>query len=278
MAFTAKSSTGWRVRLGIIALMSLFMSSFFFYDGFVGYPESQKLFEKVQAFTESDGVKELNEAGKLEAWNAYALKNQLPTENKLKKLMDLKKTESQMSTQKTLGFVLLPISLLFCFSWVRWLGRTVSCDDDGVRNSQGESVAWDAIVKFDKSKWVKGIAFLVYKDGEDERRFLIDDFKYQREPMDGIVRAIEANLEADQIVGDITEVERDKRRAAKKAGGKTDGKAADGKTGDEASQDDADTGDTNRDAAGDSGDGSDDEAGQSSETASEVEDPVSADA
>lgn len=216
MATTAQCSTGWRVRLGIIAVMSVFMTAFFLYDGFIGYPDSQKLYEKFKAFQESH--EDLGEAELLKQWNAHAAQNQLPVENKVKKLLDLEKTDSDIRTQRILGFILVPLSFMVCLSFMRWLKQTVTCDDSGVSNSKGQTASWESMVKLDKTRWPKkGIAYLHFKEGDVEQRMLIDDFKYERDPTEQIVRAIEAKLEDAQIVGDIRETERDKRRAEKKA-------------------------------------------------------------
>lgn len=53
--------------------------------------------------------------------------------------------------------------------------------------------------------------------GSEDQRILLDDFKFERQPIEQIVRTIEDHLDDEQIVGDIRETERDQRRKEKEA-------------------------------------------------------------
>ena len=80
-----------------------------------------------------------------------------------------------------------------------------------------DSVELDRIVSIDKKQWKdKGIAKITYEDGGRNRRFVLDNYKFDRHPTTEILRQIEANVGPDKIVGGPPEP----------AAGQTDGDAA----------------------------------------------------
>uniref|UniRef100_UPI00389A29B9 hypothetical protein n=1 Tax=Stieleria sedimenti TaxID=2976331 RepID=UPI00389A29B9 len=72
----------------------------------------------------------------------------------------------------------------------------------------------DAITKIDKRKWdAKGIAKIHYEVDGKKMKFVMDDFKYEREPMGQLMKFAEAQLTEEQVTGDF--LERDKERIAR---------------------------------------------------------------
>ncbi len=240
MIAKASISTGWRVRLGGMTAMFVGFCAFFLYDGFIGYPKQQNVYTqfvdhvvKANSLDASKVVPPVDhtkfmefaskESGKSEidiyaAWDDYAAAQGLPPSGKGgKEIAHMNKTESSILWQKIFGFGLIPLAAMMVYAWIGTFSRWVAADENGVMSSAGQTAPWASMTKLDKIRWPKkGIAFLHYEDADKRinQRILLDDFKFDRVATEQIVRAIEAHLKDDQIVGDIRETERDKKKAA----------------------------------------------------------------
>ena len=108
------------------------------------------------------------------------------------------------------------IGILFTFvagipcliTFVRCLGQWIAADENGLTNAKGQKVEFNQIGKIDKTKWEKkGIAKLVYSDGGAEKKFVIDDLKFDRETTDQIMELVEEKVGVDKIEGALPEIE-----------------------------------------------------------------------
>ena len=219
MTAKAMISTGWRVRLGGMAAMFVGFCAFFLYDGFVGYPKQREIHDQFVAFAGNQEGKSKSDI--YAAWDEHAAKNGLPPSGKEgKEIEAMAKTDGSILTQKILGFALIPVGAMMVLAWFQTFSRWVAVDENGVTTSAGQKAPWASMTKLDKLRWPKkGIAFLQYEDADKRivQKILLDDFKFDRAATEQIVRAVEDHLKDEQIVGDIREIERDKRKAAAKA-------------------------------------------------------------
>ncbi len=219
MTVKAPISTGWRVRLGGMAVMFVGFCLFFLYDGFVGYPNQQKLYLQFAAFkAEQTGKSEIEI---FDLWDKHAQEHGLPPAGKDgKDITGMEKTPGSILTQKIFGFGMIPFSIMIVYAWIGTFSRWVAVDEQGVTTSGGQKAPWDSVTKLDKLRWPKkGIAFVHYQDADKQipQKILLDDFKFDRVATEQIVRAVELHLKDEQIVGDMREVERDRRKAEKAA-------------------------------------------------------------
>jgi len=84
---------------------------------------------------------------------------------------------------------------------LRSRGHWIEMDDKGVRSSWGESFQFDQVELLNKRRWRnKGIAKVTYVDGSRKRRFVIDDFKFKRDPTDTILYELEQRIGLEKIV------------------------------------------------------------------------------
>jgi hypothetical protein len=99
--------------------------------------------------------------------------------------------------------------------WLLAKGSWVEGTDSALSTNYGPSFRFDQIESIDKRRWEKkGIARIRYKDGERTREFVFDDFKFKREPMGRILRAMEKSLRNDQILNGAREKEPQEAAAA----------------------------------------------------------------
>jgi len=180
----ARAGSYYRRTRYIMAILLIAGGAWFGYDGFVGYPrENQQLREinsqlaEAQKNQDSGRIRELSEQQK-----------------KFKRHSgELAHSEMDILIQKVLCFTLPPIGLLLLF-WTFYNSRGAYRLANQTLYAPGHPpVPVDAIRKIDKRKWDrKGIAYLGYElpDGKTGT-IKLDDFVYERHPMDEIFARIE---------------------------------------------------------------------------------------
>ncbi len=182
-----------RLRRGIMAVVIVVMGVWFAYDGWVAWPRSNAEHARIN--------KELDQA--------IDSKDKEQQVNLTKELGKYKEhTWLDMGLQRGLAIVLIPAGI-FLLSWWMYQSRgQVRLTADDVLHMPGHPpVPLSAITDFDKRKWDrKGIAKARYdlsKTGTDTRsgRLTLDDFAYQRPPIDAIVARIDATRPEDSASG-----------------------------------------------------------------------------
>ena len=83
---------------------------------------------------------------------------------------------------------------------IRARGRWIEGDESGITSSWGQSFQYDQLEQVNKRKWRdKGIAKVTYIDNGRRKLFVIDDFKFMREPTDKILYELEQRIEVERI-------------------------------------------------------------------------------
>ncbi|QEF99570.1 hypothetical protein Mal15_36350 [Stieleria maiorica] len=172
------------------------------YDGLIGYPKK---------LTIAEAYESLPEENRRDAWKELAGENGWPTITPAKTADDVRHDIGSQFMMVVLCMLFgIPALLMFMSGQGTW----VEGDQTLIRNSKGQEVPIDAISKIDKRKWeAKGIAKIHYEVDGKKMKFVMDDFKYEREPMGQLMQFAEANLSEEQVTGDF--LERDKERIAK---------------------------------------------------------------
>lgn len=168
------------------------------YDGLVAYPKK---------LTIAEAYESLPEAGRREAWKDMAEQKGWPTITPPKSAEDVRHDiGSQFMMAVLCGLFGIPALL----KWMSGQGTWIEGDEQIIRNSKGQEVPIDAIKRIDKRKWdAKGIAKIHYEVDGRKMKFVMDDFKYDREPMGQLMRYAEAHLGKDDIQGDFLEREKE---------------------------------------------------------------------
>ncbi len=167
------------------------------YDGLVAYP---------QKLTQAEAYEQLPEDGRRDAWMELATEEGWPTITPAKTAEDIR---HDIGSQ----FMMVVLCMLFgipaLLKFMSGQGTWVEGDETVIRNSKGQEVPIDAITKIDKKKWeAKGIAKIFYEVDGKQKKFVMDDFKYDRKAMAQLMEFAESNLEEEQVLGDF--LERDK--------------------------------------------------------------------
>ena len=155
------------------------------YDGFINYPAQRQQAHDNYIAT----------GGKEEEWEEWA------NINKVRSVVDIQMQYLMAAVTGLIGLLLLSVPF-------RLRGTWIEMNDTGITSSWGQSFNFDQVESLDKRKWNKGIAKVTYLDGDRRRRFIIDDYKYDRHPTDEILYELESHIGADRITGGPPEPEK----------------------------------------------------------------------
>ena len=169
----------------------LFWASYFLYDGYVGYPYKREIARQFAQFEEEK---------KTDQWKAYALEKGWPDGSNGPPGHAF--SDWDIRTQKIIGYLLLPWSVLMWVSLLRLTGRRIESDQGVLTASWGPRVPYDAITSLNLNRWkTKGIAVAHYNDESGKtQRFVLDNFKYTRGEITAMVEEIESGLDPDKII------------------------------------------------------------------------------
>ena len=154
------------------------------YDARVAYPKKLEIAEAYESFDD-------DEAGRRE-WIALAESRGWSTSAP-------KKTAEQVRGDIGSQYWMLAAAgigsfVLLC-KWASAKGGFMEGDETHIRTSDGKRIDLDNITGIDRKKWEsKGIAVLHHTTGGGPRRFVIDDYKYDRQPAGKLLAIAERRL------------------------------------------------------------------------------------
>jgi hypothetical protein len=162
------------------------------YDGFVKYPREQ---QRALAWEKDFANKTTEE------WIAFAEEQGWSTS-----LPKQSKTDEEYKFSIVSQYVMAAVSGLVGLYLVsiplRARGRWIESSEDGVTSSWGQSFKFEDVVGLEKRQWrSKGIAKVTYLDGGRKRRFVIDDYKFDRYKTDEILYELEQRIDPAMITG-----------------------------------------------------------------------------
>ncbi|MBX3417794.1 MAG: hypothetical protein KF851_09335 [Pirellulaceae bacterium] len=193
MSLRANFQTSYLWRYAILAIVCLGFSTWFLYDGFVGYPL------KFEAATEWEKLSHLDTDERAAKWREIVAEKNWPKKTPDQKAEEIKSAIPGQYFWGGLTAILgIPALLFFLTSRMSWVERT----ETGLTTSWGQTIDFSTVTKLDKTKWAKkGIAKATYSDNGRQRVFVFDDFKFEREPLGKMLYDLEQVLGDEQVVG-----------------------------------------------------------------------------
>jgi len=206
MSKRADFQKNYLIRYSILAGVCLFLALWFAYDGLIGYPS------KLPAARAYDELRELKTEERLAQWKTVSAENGWSSDTPKK---TVEKIEGDITGQYFWAAINLLVGIPALVWFFRCRGSWVEPTDDGLTTSWGQTVRYAEVTQLNKKRWAqKGIAKASYKqDGVVDRVFVFDDFKYDRNAIEEMLRALEDVLGREQIVGGPTELESDATKA-----------------------------------------------------------------
>jgi hypothetical protein len=177
------------MSLGII----IYCGGFFLYDGFIRYPQNNAKIAEVekQIETEKD-------------------KDKLVELHKRREPLGAIKTNYDLNIQKAIGFISLPLGLWLLMNTLKKTRGQIRLSGQTVHVPGHPAVPFEAITSIDNRIWdKKGIAYVNYSLPEGRNgQFTLDDFAYQRDPLDKIYDAIVKYVSPEDAEDSDDEVEK----------------------------------------------------------------------
>jgi hypothetical protein len=185
----------WKKQKLFIAVFLLGFAAFFFYDGAIGYPAADHRYHEWKRF---------HDAGQLDQWPAFAQQNGWKHDEWDKWLDDPHQQgkipadfrgPGKYHEQFAFGSLGALLGLIALGYWFTQKDRVLRTDDEAVYSPAGTRIPFQAITGLGKKKWEsKGFATVLYKIDGREGRFLLDDYKFERDATHQILAEIETKL------------------------------------------------------------------------------------
>lgn len=172
MSIKATTRPGYRWRLGLIGLAMLGFGLYCVYDWQIGYPHKKEMYEAYldikQQYPQTAPTK----------WIEYARERGWSIDT------PVRKTDTDILTQLIMAVITLPIGLFFTYRFIVSMTRWIAMDEQGLSASGGRQVPFETIRGVDWSRWkTKGIAVVKYGAAGSESRLVLDDWKYESQPI-----------------------------------------------------------------------------------------------
>ena len=187
MTIRAERDPRYYLKFLLIGLAAFGFGLWSLYDGAINYPSQRErglAFEKLMKEERGD------------EWDAYATERGWRTE-----FPGEPKSEADIVMQYAMAAIAGTVGFFTLLGVWRSRGRWIEASGAGLTSSWGQSFDFDQVVSLDKRQWRgKGIAKVKYQDGNRRRKFVLDDFKFDRQATDTILRELEAKIGADKII------------------------------------------------------------------------------
>lgn len=188
MAERANISPSFRWRLALVAAFCFGLALWSVYDGSVKYPNERERYHAYQQLKKQD---------QLDQWEEIAAEHGWPTEKPAKP-----HGEEEDTVQFIMAGMATPVGLLFLYFFLRNRGRWIEGDENGLHTSWNQQLQFDQITVLDKKRWrKKGIAVVRYEQEGRKRRLVLDDCKYDPQPIEVLLRLVESHVSPEQVVG-----------------------------------------------------------------------------
>lgn len=191
----ASISGGYRWRPGLIALFCIGFGLYCLYDGFIAYPKQIAEYDKLEIILAKADPQHPEHSPEYAAWSNNAnwptLSARYGIEGSVQEVESYSdRTQGDVITQFIMAGIVFPIGAYALFIYLASGSRFVEADEHGVRDHKGQSAAWSELTGIESPKWdTKGIARLVFRTADGtEGRILLDDWKYDTEPVRAIYR------------------------------------------------------------------------------------------
>lgn len=219
MTIRADSNNSFLQRFLLVAIVCFAFGLWSLYDGFIAYPKKlerseayHELAEEFEDSTSPAGLNDENEQKFFEEWEQLATEKGWSVAKPKKTPPEI---ESDILWQYGMAIVAFLVGIPVLIKYFGSRNSWVESDGKSLTTSWGQRLDFDEITEVNKKKWFnKGIARVHYRDDGRNRTFVMDDFKYDRDQMDKIMREIEAVVDRSAIVGGPTQAEYQETLAA----------------------------------------------------------------
>ncbi|MCH1495587.1 MAG: hypothetical protein L7U72_10165 [Rubripirellula sp.] len=154
-------------------------------DALVTYPRKLEISQVYESFPQTTaGTEQWEEEAQKRGWLAEAPEK------------SAHELEALILNQYILMAGCVVVGFVMFLKWYLPRGSWIEGDEETIRDSHGKEHLLAQLVGIDKRRWEqKGIAVLHFRDKDRTSKFILDDFKYNRENMGKILSFAEAKLQ-----------------------------------------------------------------------------------
>lgn len=176
-------------RMSLMSLMFVGFGLYFLYDGFIGYPKKNRIFDEHLAFkARQEEFAAAREGNPGVEWESYARGRGWPLEDRWRDYTakrgwaeKIPEKRYNINEQFFFGGLCCALGLGILGMMLFNRHRRLTASASAFTTPEGKEVPFSAAFRIDKRKWAnKGLAYVHFKDGSGrERRAVIDDLKYE---------------------------------------------------------------------------------------------------
>ena len=195
MTIKAENDPRYSRRFLLMGLAAIAFALWFLYDGAITYPNQRN---RALAYHELESESQGEDPIVFrDRWHEMANENGWPTS-----YPGEPKTDGDITMQFVMAGLVVVVALLLLSIPLRSRGRWIEASDAGFTSSWGQSFDYDQVLELNKRQWrSKGIAKVTYHDGRRKRRFVIDDYKFDRHATDAMLYELEQRIDPEKITG-----------------------------------------------------------------------------
>lgn len=183
MPAEARVTKIWKQQKLFIALFLIAFGLWFFIDGKWVWPRSNERFDLHKQFEKENRLSEWPAEAKKRGWKAEPPHKRHEPNDIL----------AQFVFASLCGFG----GAVALFYWLTQKSRVVKSDAEAVYSPAGTRVPFDAITGLGVKKWdSKGLATVRFEISGRQGQFVLDDYKFERDPTHVIFNEIKEKLEA----------------------------------------------------------------------------------
>jgi len=190
MQIKARIRGGYNIRWLIVAVVLLgYCGAYGTYDGLYAFPKDNRQAAALESFKADVGPPSQNR----KAWQQYVATadvdlpqdwNAVPAEH----------GPTDMYYNYALMILGWPLGVFFLAFYLRNLWLWLTADEEGLHTNR-KFASWSSLTQLDRSRWQrKGIAIVHFDSDGRSDQIVLDDWKYQPQPVRKIVQLIEQQL------------------------------------------------------------------------------------
>lgn len=149
----------------------------------------------------------------VDTWETVAKENGWPIEKPDEKKVMVKTVEDiknryewKIKSQFVMIAVAAPVGFFSLWVYLGSRGRWLEADNSGITSSWGQQFDFDNILTLDKKQWKnKGLARITYDAEGHTKKFVLDNYKFNRSAVDDILLRVESQITDNQIIGGCPE-------------------------------------------------------------------------
>ena len=180
MLTEASITSIWKKQKLFVGIFLVGIGGWFYYDGIFPWPKSNLHFDAHTAYLKDGGTD----------WPKYAAEKGFPAE------LPHKRYESMdIAGQFAFGSLAALAGLSVLIYLATQFRRTVKADPEAVYSPAGVRIPYSDITGVGKKKWAdKGLATIRYEIDGKKGEFILDDYKFERQPITAILAEIESHF------------------------------------------------------------------------------------